>query len=63
MDGTDKRFIVSYWVTDNHIYGGGPVETPEESALRRALTLWFQLLQVGIRQAHQINAVHGRTGV
>ena len=53
MDGTNKRLIVFYCETDNHIYGGDPVETPEESARRRALILWFQLLQVGIRQAHQ----------
>jgi hypothetical protein len=59
MDGTDKRSIVSYFETDNYISGGDPVETPEESARKRAPTLWFQLLQVGIRQVHQIDSVHG----
>jgi hypothetical protein len=62
MDGTDKRFIVSYWETDNYICGGDPVETLEESVRRRALRLWFQLLQVGVEQAHQIDSVHGWTG-
>ena len=64
MDGNNKRFIVSNWETDNYIYGEKLVEPPEVSERRiRALTLWFQLRQEGIREGRECAADQDWTGV